>query len=461
MAASKTWTLDHLKTELNSRCKSGDVKAWTVTQEHVHRRERYFMLDGSALITDQDRNVHSQNIQLRLFVPIGKPGRQGEIAKKLFPSMSLKEQLDSAIESAKQTDHQAWDLPTEVPAHLPQLSTADPRMAEDLEGVVNRLTSDISMAVSKKRDTKFNSAELFLSLHDSEMHLSNGLIHRSSQSRIYTEAAYSYQRAGVNGKPESDEYLNSRWAVCLDDMPIEKIFDETSDRARHSLDVVKPSTGKYSVIIDADVLATLFHAQVSQLSSANSYHGLPFVKPGDDLVRDAQGDLITLTLDPSLDYGADTTAVSEQGLPQSPFRLVDKNKVIATSTDKRYADYLKAPITTVRGNLVVEGGALSHPELTKQAPRVLEILQFSGLFADPNSGTYSSEIRLARLYDNESGKVSYIKGGSLSGSFVENFQNARFSKTRVKRATFHSNSSSGEGYFGPEYALLGDVSIVG
>jgi predicted Zn-dependent protease len=249
--------------------------------------------------------------------------------------------------------------------------------------------------------------------------------------------------------------------VTLDDLPIDKLFDETSERARHSLDTEKPSTGKYSVIVDSEVLATLFHAQLSQLSSSNSYHGLPFVKPGDDLIKNATGDLITLTLDPSLDYGADTAAVSEQGLPQSPFRLVDQNKVIATSTDKRYADYLQQPVTTVRGNVVVEGGALSYQELTKQSPRVIEILQFSGLFADPNSGTFSSEIRLARLYDNETGKVSYLKGGSLSGSFGENFQSVRFSRDRVKRAHFSSNSASGEGYFGPEFALLSNVSIVG
>jgi len=461
MAASKNWNLDQLKAELNQRTQTGDVKAWALTQEHVHRRERYFMLDGSALITDQDRNVHTQSIQLKLYVPIGKPGRQGEIAKKLFTSLSLKDQLDAAVEAAKHTDHQAWEFPTEIPTKLPQLATADPRMAEDLESVVTQLTRDISAAVSKKRDTTFNSAELFLSLHDSEMHLSNGLIHRSSQSRIYTEAAYSYQRRGSDGTPQSDEYLNTRWAVSLDDMPIEKLFEETSDRARHSLDVVKPATGKYAVIVDAEVLAMLFNAQLSQLSSSNSYHGLPFVKPGDELVHDAQGDLITLTLDPSLDYGADTTAVSEQGLPQSPFKLVENNKVIATSTDKRFSDYLESPVTTVRGNLVVNGGTFSHQELTKQAPRVLEILQFSGLFADSNSGTYSSEIRLARLYDRESGKVTYIKGGSLSGSFSENFKNARFSRDRVKRAHFSSNNATGEGYFGPEFALLGDVSIVG
>ena len=146
---------------------------------------------------------------------------------------------------------------------------------------------------------------------------------------------------------------------------------------------------------------------------------------------------------------------------QTPFRLVEKNRVIATATDKRYADYLGAPSTTVRGNVVVDAGLLSHEELTRQAPQVIEILQFSGLFADPNSGTFGSEIRLAKLYDNETGKVTFLKGGSLSGSFTENFRGARFSKSRVKRAHFNANSAQGEGYFGPEHALLSEVSIVG
>jgi predicted Zn-dependent protease len=455
------WTIDQLKSALANR---PAVTAWIVTDEHVHRRERYFMLDGDALVTDQDREISSHNVHLRLFVDIGKPGRHGEISKKLFQAIPLSEQLESAITAARQTDHQAWRLPTELPRDLPQTKTADPRMAEDLGAVTNQVTQAIARAVASPRDTRFNSAELFLSVHDSELHLSNGLIHRSSQSRIYTEAAYSYARPGANGKMESDEYLNARWAVTLDDLPIERIFSETSDRARQSLDTVKPVTGRYPVIIDAEVLATLFQNQLSQLSSANSYHGLPFVKPGDELIKgmtESGGDLLTITLDPSLDHGADTTAISETGLVQTPFRLVDKNRVVATATDKRYADYLGAPATTVRGNIVVDSGSLSHAELTRQAPRVIEILQFSGLFADPNSGTFGSEIRLAKLYDNATGKVTYLKGGSLSGSFSENFRGARFSENRVKRAHFNANSTQGEGYFGPEFALLSDVSIVG
>jgi hypothetical protein len=168
-----------------------------------------------------------------------------------------------------------------------------------------------------------------------------------------------------------------------------------------------------------------------------------------------------VTLDPSLSYGGDTIALSEQGLLQKPVKIVDKNKVISALTDKQFADYLNKPATTSRGNVVVEAGLLGYAELTQHAPRVLEILQFSGLFVDPYSGTFSSEIRLARVYDNAKGTVSYIKGGSLSGSIRENFKGIRLSKNRIKRAHFESNSNQGHGYFGPDYALLSDVSIVG
>lgn len=456
--AKHVWNLESLKSQLS---RHPDIKFWIVWQENIHRRERYFMMDGGVLIADQDRDVHEQNIEVKIAVKLQKEGRQGEISKKFFLSVPLQKQIDSAVSSALQTDHQAWDLPRELPTQVSGLLTTDPQMAEDLEKVMGELTSEIQSSVVKKRKTSFNSSELFLSVHHYQTHLSNGLIHRSSQSRIYTEAAYSFTQRDLNGKARSDEYLSTRWSVARKDLPIERLFDETSDRAQHSLDVVKPQTGKYPVIIDSEVLATLFNNHVTQLSSINAYHGLPFVKPGDALIPNAVGDLISIVLDPSLEFGADSVAVSGQGLVQRPFKLVDANQVVATATDKRYADYLGVPTTAVHGNVVIEPGKMTHQELTRFAPIVIEVLQFSGLFADPNSGTFGSEIRLAKLYDNEAGTVSYLKGGSLSGSFVENFRDARFSSSRVKRSHFTSGTPKGEGYYGPEFALLSDVSIVG
>ena len=68
------WTLDQLKQELKGR---STVKGWILTRENVQRRERYFMIDGRAMVIDQDREVHAQNIHARIMVTLpGKPGRQ-------------------------------------------------------------------------------------------------------------------------------------------------------------------------------------------------------------------------------------------------------------------------------------------------------------------------------------------------------------------------------------------------
>ncbi len=445
------WTLEQLKRELKSR---SEITGWILTQENLHRRERYFLSDHGKLATDQDREVRSESIDLRLFVGLDRPGRQGEIAKRLVKQLPITDQLESAIAAAQETDHEAWELPTDIPSDIPAVKSCDPGMAEDLGGVMDGVTREIAAAVETKRNTDFNSSELFMSVHDRELHLSNGLVHRSRQSRMYVEAAYSYAQAG-----KSDEYLHTAWTISPEDVSVAKLFQEASDRAEISLRTVKPLTGKFAVILDADVLAKLFNSSMFLLSARSEYLDLPHKKPGDDFIPGAAGDLVTLTLNPVLDYGAVTTSLGDQGSVQRPTVLVEKNKVVATAVDVQHGQYLKKKPGTYRGNVVLEGGALDREQLLQAAPRVLEILQFSGLFIQETTGTFSSEIRLARLHDHTTGTVSVIKGGSLSGSLSDNFKHARFSKNRVKRTEFDYGIASG--YFGPEYALLNDVSIVG
>jgi len=293
-----------------------------------------------------------------------------------------------------------------------------------------------------------------MSVHDRELHLSNGLTHRTKQSRMYVEAADSFSK---NGK--SDEYLHTAWTISPKDISVSHLFQEASDRAEISLDTKKPITGKYSVILDADVLAKLFNSSSFLLSAKSEYLDLPHKKPGDDFIGGATGDLVTITLDPSLEYGAVTTGVADQGSVQKPVVLVEKNKVVTTAIDPQHGQYLKKKSGTYRGNIVLDAGAIDHPQMIQAAPKVLEILQFSGLFIQETTGTFSSEIRLARLHDHTTGTVTTIKGGSLSGSIGENFKFARFSKNRVKRSEFDYGMASG--YYGPEYALLSDVSVVG
>ena len=446
------WRLDSLKTKLNQR---REIKSWIVSTEHMERRERYFMqeMGSSVLVVDQDRDVEGEAIFARIMVDIGKEGRQGEIVKRLFKTLPLDEQIESAIQSARQTDLEAWKMPDELPASIPEVKSFDPKIREDLESVMKLMTSKIEEEVARKRKASFNSSELFISNHSRELHFNHGGVHRSQQSRIYLEAAYSGKK---------DEYLSRKWSVGLDDLSIKDLFEEAAERSLSIDEIVKTPGGVYPVLVDHEVAGLIMNDAASWMSGANAYMKLPHRKVGEDWVKDAKGDLITMTLDPALALMADTSALSNTGISQSALKLIDKNKVCSWTNDAQYAQYLKMEPTTVRGAVVVSPGKLSKAELLKKYPKVLEILQFSALFTQATTGTFSSEIRLGVIH--EQGKApKFVKGGSLSGSLFENFTNASFSKELSRHNEFESGFGFGTGggrsYYGPSFMLLNDVSV--
>ena len=450
-SANFSWTLDDVKADLNANPK---ILGWILTDEHTHRRERYFLRDDKKPATDQDREVNAQSVDVRLFVDNGKRGRQGEITKRIHHGAPLRDQIDSAVAAASETDHARWTLPARVIGEIPEVKSFDPSVVEDLEGAMQSITKEVLRASALARETRFDSAELFLSAHDREVHLSNGLRHRAKKTRVYLEAAFSYAEG-----ERSDEYLHTTWAVSPTDLSVANVFDTASERARLSLETAKPTTGTYSVLLDADVLSSIFTQTFSQFSGGFQYLSLPHKKPGDQWIPGATADLLTLELDPTLEYGASSSAVSDQGLVQKPLTIVEANEVRETALDQQYSQYLGKSSTTSIGNLVLSGGSKSASELRGLDDRVLEILQFSGLFVNANTATFSSEIRLAKLHDRKTGTFQVIKGGSLAGSLSENFKKAYFSKERVKKSVVDYGHATG--YYGPEYALISNVSVVG
>ena len=459
---NQNWTIEALKKELNS---FSEIKDWRVCKKTTNRKERYFIKGNqeNTVEIDQDRNSNIESINLWVAVHHkNDSSRQGEAGKKVFTTLALRPQIESIIQEALLTNLESWSLEKAPPNSVPSYPTSDPKIAEDIHKAMDDLTTTVNNLVTSNKETTFNSSEVFLSFHNKETHLSNGVAHEESSSEIYAESAFSFAKQNSQGEKVADEYLSHHWGVHLDDLNLNELFSQSSARAKNSLDVTKPKTGKYPVIIDADVLLMLFNDFIVHLSAGNQYNNLPFLPVGQDLIKDTKGDLITLSLDPELPFGGATTAMSVAGTIQSKLKLVDNNKVVATATSKQYADYLKTAVTTCNGNASVEAGKWTHKELTQVSPVVLEILQFSGLFTDANTGTFSSEIRLGKLYDNENNTVSYIKGGSLSGSLFENFKNARLSNNLVKRNEFSSFPYEHNiGYCGPDFALLSDVSIVG
>ena len=182
----------------------------------------------------------------------------------------------------------------------------------------------------QKRGTAFNCGRISLlsSRASTASCISKQRAHApdSSQSRVYAEAAYSFSKRGADGKLQSDEYLNTRWAVHLDDLPVERLFDETSDRAEHLLEC---SSSPRPASIPSSWMP-----RCSPCFSTTTSASFPRptrttgCRSSSKAMSSSRARPATCSRSgwiPRWASAPDTTAVSEQGVMQRPLTLVERN----------------------------------------------------------------------------------------------------------------------------------------
>ena len=218
-------------------------------------------------------------------------------------------------------------------------------------------------------------------------------------------------------------------------------------------------TGKFSVLVDSEILAPMFDDVVTQLNLQRKYLSLPFISSGELLV-DGSHQHWSLSLDPEIPYGMRTSNYNQWGREQKKLTLISDNRVTNNIVDKQHGSYLdKKPNTSIGNMRVTAKTPRQVDELRKTEGIVVEILQLSGLFTDVNTLTFSSEIRLARVIDNTTGKSFFAKGGNFSGSFKDNTTQIVFSNEQTDQHLMNFRIDGGVSYFGPKWALLNGVSI--
>ena len=80
------------------------------------------------------------------------------------------------------------------------------------------------------------------------------------------------------------------------------------------------------------------------------------------------------------------------------------------------------------------------------------------MFSSPRDLSFSSEVRLARLW--EPGQPPrYVKGGNFSGQFKENCRNISFTTDEIFRNLNEEALEYPRAYQGPAYAVLNDVVV--
>ncbi len=456
-----TWEIEDLSEKLQAKKTQNAIHQYVILEQTQNRIEHYLLKDpiSGKPVADQKRSVEKTDLTLKLWVKKANQ-RLGAGSKPLLRNRPLVEQIESLMKQAEMSDEEYWEIP-EVESDQASGQRAPETLYSgfktDFLGSTNKISKDLSSAILGVSG-EFNSAELFFNYLTTKTWASNGFVKEIEQSRIYAEVCFSASGPDQKGQLKSEEFLVTAWAAHPEQLDFRKMCEQSVEGAKGSLKTELPQSGTYDVLVAADVVSELFHNVLWQLDGEQQYKKYPHLKESEEFSKDFSGEPFRLVLDPEVDFGMASGKSSSFGFIQKPMTLLENNKVLNTLFDVKISQYLKRPQTTSSGNLKLEAEGLPADELRMKRGKVLEILQFSGLFVDPMSLTFSSEIRLAKLFDQSSGKVSYVKGGNLSGNIRENMSRVLWSKETQSYGR-QQDVNHVEAYSGPAYALLNDVSV--
>lgn len=413
-----------------------EVRDWIVHDVKEVRDEAYLIQDGEGGV-DIERLSRVKDVFTSVIVYYQHDdGKLGHSSVKLTANEPIGDQIDDLVAKARTVANPDWTLPE--PEEFEPVVTADENLTQKPYDCITDLIDAVRTTVPA--DVEFNNTEIFVVSTETTTRTSKGFSGTQKGSGMYFEVALSHTNEG-----KSDEVLRHVTTTSFDELDIQEFIQDAAEDARNITDVRLPEAGQYMVIIRADVISQLFHSLISKTHGYNEYSDLPNLKAGDKLVEDPQGDTVTLTLDPALPMGAGSTAYDTTGQLCERIELVVDNQVRAQRLDKKYADYLGRTPNGGEGNIVMEPGSMSYEEMQRFDGPVMEIIEFSALFDNALDGTFSSEIRLAKVYDGD--EAYYVKGGSLAGNMTDALAHAYLSKETTKH-TGHG------GYVGPAYMLF-------
>ncbi len=402
----------------------------------------------------QARKVFDQSYEVTLYSRQDEDGEQtmGNATCTIDPLADLEQQLEKTFQHSLLVNNKAWDLPNRVNEAYEAVVTSDPLIKENTEQAHQGLLATVNETAKTLTTVTVNSGELFTRFSRHFFQTSFGLTGTKESSRIYFEIALEKRTL-----PNTQEVLKHKKSINVAEAKLDQFIHETVDEVLSIRESILPTTSNNAtILIDAEAIAQLLSPLMGQLDADNEYSKRPFIA-ADSMIyqheKSSDSDKLTVTLDPNLPLMGLSTPFTAEGMKPQKARIIVDDKVMCQRVDHKMAQYLNKTANYIQGNRVVAEGSLTKAELLTLKPECIEILAFSSLLVNYNTLTWSSEIKLGRLYKD--GKaVAMLKGGVVSGNIRENLADFRFSDAVEKRAS--------QGYLGPRYMLINaGVKIAG
>ncbi|HBE01332.1 MAG: hypothetical protein A2096_14020 [Spirochaetes bacterium GWF1_41_5] len=432
-------------------------RGWEIVCRKTRSLQRLYENRSNRLFCHQNRDVNDTHYSLIVYYMHNKENT-GIASADLVLHEPLTDQIQKALASAGSNFNQSWPFPEPPQGKYRPVKLCDPLIKKKYETVADNLEKRAQNCLNLP-GIHVNSAELYLNYHEIERLTHTGIYTKKEKSDIYFESAME-SSAGLG---ENNQEIHERTAgVTAAGFNIETFFSGCADLV-NSLGATSepPNLQNASLVINHEALAEIISALLTRLTASAEYNKHPFFSKG-NLISSCESaagsDMLEITLDPYIDFMAESTPWTHDGQIAEKACVIKNNIVQARLSDVRYASYLGLSPSCITGNIIIPAG--KTPELELLHDNVLEIIKFSSLLIDEKKLTWSSEIKLGRLYEN--GKIRLVKGGVVSGNIKDNFSDFIMS---CETAVFNFPGDGYHpplGYCGPKKVLFRrGVSVAG
>ena len=404
------------------------IDEWIIREEEVTSQESFYI--RKDLDMNRAKNVKHYDVTLyRLFEEAGQ-AYKGSASLRL-PSRISREEIITRLEKAWFAASFVKNPP--YPMALPKERTVSPLRSRLAEEDMNPVMEELRESLYKNdihREGGVNSAEIFLNRFTCRLVTSTGIDESWTRCQGDIELICDWKENG-----EDVEIYNMFSFADADGTMVEEECRNQIENCRLRSRARKATELKdINIILTGEAVRDMMSFYLTQSSAKGVYEEIARGKAGEIFQGNgAKGDLVSITLDPSLEGSPRSVPYDGDGTALERVEIFRDGKLLRYHGNQQYSHYLNVPATGVIANRVVAGGKSSVEEWKKE-PHV-EIRSFSDFQMDPMTGDFGGEIRLALWFNGK--ETLPLTGASLSACIFDVQKEFYLSKELVRKENYH------------------------
>ena len=405
--------------------KHPEISDWRVTFSTVHSTQLFYVKEKPETTRESD----SSEIQVTVYVD--REEKRGEATATCYDYLSeeeLEARIMEAVSFASYAMNRFYEIPSPVEVSIPESTS-------NLKGKNYREVMDTLVEAVFRTDFHengyFSATEFFLNESTTRIINSKGV-----------DVSQTFYSGNVELIPswrsEEDDVETYHW-ISFENLNPDEITGECEEKilqakARH--EAVKPDLkGKVKVILQEDDVSNLFWYYADELNYQRKVDGDYRYEIGDCVQGgEMTGDKLNLSLVPYYPGAVNSRFFDGNGVVLKKTELIRDGMALNRYGSFRAGYYLGEKEPT--GHLpvaVVKEGTKSVSEMKKEP--YLQIVQFSDMQVDPDSGFFGGEVRLGFYFDGE--KEYPVTGLSVSGNLLNLGGSMKYSSETATKGNYH------------------------